>query len=388
MAQRLDVEKAVRERYAKAAGKPEAELCCPTTYDPKLLEAIPKQVIERDYGCGDPTPHVRRGDVVLDLGAGGGKIAFIAAQVVGREGRVIGVDMNPKMLGLARKYAPVVADRLGYGNVEFRHGKIQDLTLDLDLVEKYLLKHPIDTVTGLQRFEDHVARLRREKPLVASDSIDVVVSNCVLNLVADEEKRQLFAEMFRVLKRGGRVAVSDIVSDEPVMTEMKDDPELWSGCISGAFQESEFLKAFEQAGFYGIAMATRAEQPWRTVNGIEFRSITVTAWKGKQGPCVERNQAVVYGGPWKEVRDDDNHTYFRGQPMAVCDKTFKILTNPVGPYAGQIIAVPPLVEVPLDEAVPFNCKVNAVRSPKQTKGEDYDITTEASESCCGPDGCC
>jgi arsenite methyltransferase len=388
MSRKLNVEAAVRERYAKAARRPEPVLCCPTTYDPKLLDAIPREVLERDYGCGDPTPHVHRGDVVLDLGSGAGKIAFLAAQIVGREGRVIGVDMNPKMLALARKHAPAVAKRLGFANVEFRHGRIQDLTLDLDLLERYLLKHPVDTVEGLRRLEAHVARLRREKPLVAADSVDVIVSSCVLNLVADEDKRALFAEMFRVLRRGGRVAISDIVSDEPVPQALKEDPVLWSGCISGAFQEAEFLRAFEEAGFYGIEIARRDERPWQTVNGIEFRSVTVTAMKGKQGPCLERDQAVIYRGPWKEVRDDDNHTYCRGLPMAVCDKTFRILTDASGPYAGSIVAVPPIREIPLESAAPFNCKTNAIRDPRQTKGEDYNATTEASSSCCGPEGCC
>jgi SAM-dependent methyltransferase len=109
----LDSEHAVRERYAAAARVREAALCCPVDYDPRWLAAIPPEVIERDYGCGDPSRWVRAGDTVLDLGSGGGKICFIAAQVAGKEGRVIGVDVNPEMLALARGAAPRVAAKVG-----------------------------------------------------------------------------------------------------------------------------------------------------------------------------------------------------------------------------------------------------------------------------------
>src|SRR5262249_12476820 len=102
------MESAVRQRYSDAAKAREASLCCPVDYDPRYLRAIPEEVIERDYGCGDPSRHVREGDVVLDLGSGGGKICFIAAQIVGPRGRVIGIDMNDDMLALARRSAPVV----------------------------------------------------------------------------------------------------------------------------------------------------------------------------------------------------------------------------------------------------------------------------------------
>jgi SAM-dependent methyltransferase len=100
--QTSDPETSVRVRYARAAGAVEAELCCPTAYDPRHLEAIPAEVLERDYGCGDPTTYVRPADTVLDLGSGGGKVRFIAAQIVGPRGRVIGVDCNREMLALAR----------------------------------------------------------------------------------------------------------------------------------------------------------------------------------------------------------------------------------------------------------------------------------------------
>ena len=118
--------------------------------------------------------------------------------------------------------------------------------------------------------------------------------------------------------------ICDIVSDEEVPEEMQNDPELWSGCISGALTEESFLQAFEHAGFYGVQILKRDAQPWRTVQGIEFRSMTVAAFKGKQGECFERNQAVIYRGPFKEVLDDDNHRMERGKRYAVCDKTYNL----------------------------------------------------------------
>jgi 2-polyprenyl-3-methyl-5-hydroxy-6-metoxy-1,4-benzoquinol methylase len=133
------VEAAVRERYSTAAQATQAALCCPVEYDAKYLEIIPREVLERDYGCGDPSQHVTPGDVVLDLGSGGGKIA---AQIVGPTGRVIGVDCNDDMLALARRHQPDVAGRLGYDNVEFRKGKIQDLQLNLELLDGYLHAQP------------------------------------------------------------------------------------------------------------------------------------------------------------------------------------------------------------------------------------------------------
>lgn len=175
-------------------------------------------------GCGDPTRYVRAGETVLDLGSGSGKACYIASQKVGPEGRVIGVDMNPEMLALSRKYLKEVGDRVGWHNVEFRRGRIQDLRTDLDRLDAWLRENPVRSADDLAAFEAFRAEQREREPLVASDSVDVVVSNCVLNLVAEEEKRQLFAEIFRVLKRGGRAVISDIVSDEPVPAHLKATP--------------------------------------------------------------------------------------------------------------------------------------------------------------------
>jgi arsenite methyltransferase len=170
---------------------------------------------------------------------------------------------------------------------------------------------------------------------------------------------------------------------------MINDPQLWSGCISGAFREDTFLKMFEQAGFYGIEILDRQEQPWQTIDGIEFRSLTVRAFKGKEGACLERNQAVIYKGPWKQVHDDDGHIYHRGQRMAVCDKTFQILTQPSSPYQADIVPVLPHTEIPLEQAISFDCKRSSVREPRETKGTGYRATIANTAPVCGEgSGCC
>ena len=188
-----------------------------------------------------------------------------------------------------------------------------------------------------------------------------------------------------MLKIGGRAVISDIVSDEEVPEHLQNDPELWSGCISGALTEEGFLAAFGDAGFYGVQLLKRDDQPWQTVEGIEFRSVTIEAFKGKQGPCVERNQAVIYKGPFKEVLDDDNHRMERGKRYAVCDKTYNIYRKI--PYSAFFEFVEPLTPIPVEEAKPFDCSRTSLRHPKETKGQDYNVTTDASQ-CCDGGTCC
>lgn len=381
----LDTESAVRERYGAAARAREATLCCPVNYDPRYLEAIPAEILEKDYGCGDPSRYVREGDTVLDLGSGGGKVCYIAAQIAGPAGRVIGVDFHPEMLALARKYREQVAVRLGYANVEFHRARIQDLALPLDEVDAYLARQPARSSDDFGRLEEFQTRLRARAPLIPDESVDVIISNCVLNLVREEDRERLFREMFRVLRRGGRVAISDIVSDEPVPEKLKADPGLWSGCVAGAYTEAGFLAAFERAGFYGIALEKYDEQPWKTIRGIQFRSVTVTARKGKQGPCWEGYEAVIYRGPWRRVEDDDGHTLVRGQRMAVCEKTYRLLT--AEPYAAEVIPVPPLRR-PRRKRIPFACGQSAVRPPAETKGKRYRKTENLAAACAPGSGCC
>jgi arsenite methyltransferase len=283
----LNVDEAVRSRYGAAAQQRVEALCCPVSYDAKYLAVLPQELLERDYGCGDPSRWVAPGETVLDLGSGGGKICYIAAQVVGPQGRVIGVDCTDDMLALARAHSQQIGTTLGYHNVQFHKGRIQDLRLDLDLLERYLAAHPVLSANDWLQAEEHAAQLRQTEPMIADESIDVVVSNCVLNLVRPEDRRQLFAEIFRVLKPTGRAVISDITADQPVPEALRRDAELWSGCISGAFEEEEFLAAFRAAGFASVQVVSRQSEPWTTVGGIEFRSLTVRAFKGPAGESAQ-----------------------------------------------------------------------------------------------------
>jgi ubiquinone/menaquinone biosynthesis C-methylase UbiE len=277
---KLDVEKAVLDRYTEGARAPQESLCCAVSYNPARLAAIPREIIDKDYGCGDPSEYLLPGETVLDLGSGAGKICFIAAQVVGRDGRVVGVDMNDEMLALARKHQPAVAEAIGYDNVVFKKGRIQDLALDLEALDAVLRERPVNSSVSYLEAERVANTLRRTKPMIPSASIDTVVSNCVLNLVEPDAKGLLFRELYRVLKEGGRAVISDIVSDRDVPEELRNDPELWSGCVSGAFREDQFPQAFVEAGFQTIRVLKREESPWRVVHGIEFRSVTIEATKG------------------------------------------------------------------------------------------------------------
>lgn len=376
-----DVRDGVQDRYGAGAQAVEAALCCPIDYDPQYLKIIPQDVLDRDYGCGDPSRYVREGDVVLDLGSGGGKICFIASQIVGPNGKVIGVDMTDEMLDLANENAPIIADRVGYANVEFRRGHIEDLKLDLDQLNAWLEKNPVKNSTDMEKMEAEILRLKSEMTMIPDNSVDVIVSNCVLNLVSDTKKKQLFAEMFRVLKVGGRVAVSDIISDEDSPESLKNDERLWSGCISGALTEMGFIDALEDAGFHGILVDKFEQDPWQIVAGIEYRSATYLAYKGKQGECLEANQAVIYRGPFRQVQDDDGHVFLRGERSAVCSKTFKLMQQE--PYTDMFYAVEP--SIPVTERIewPADCAVRR-RDPQETKKGAPKLTTDPSQSssCC------
>ena len=371
----MSVEKSVLERYSKGAESVQSSLCCPVDYDSGLMSILPQEVIEKDYGCGDPSRYVKEGDVVLDLGSGSGKICYIAAQLVGEQGAVIGVDMNDDMLSLARRYQSEMARRIGSDRVSFRKAHIQDLKLDLEVVDRYLTDHPVINSAELSRFDTWKFEQRNKTPLIADSSVDLVVSNCVLNLVEECDKRTLLEEIFRVVRPGGRVAISDIVSDEAVPQCLKADPALWSGCISGALQEESFINAFVEVGFQGVFLTKWDAKPWQTVEGIEFRSITVTAYKGKGTECIDHGHAVIYRGPFSRVNDDDGHHYLRGQRIAVCERTFEALLDR---YPENFIGIRPHGDV---EQKMLCVPAGTRRSASETKDGEH-RSRGSSGDCC------
>ncbi|MDT0619650.1 methyltransferase domain-containing protein [Salinisphaera sp. P385] len=329
----------VVERYTQGAQAREEALCCPVDYDRSLLEMLPAEIVERDYGCGDPSRYVQTGDTVLDLGSGGGKICYMAAQLVGETGRVIGIDMNDEMLALARRHQADMARQLGGDRVIFHKGRIQDLALDLADTEAFLAKRTVADTNDLLALEAHQDQQRLSRPLIPDASVDLVISNCVLNLVAERDRRQMIGEIFRVLRPGGRVAISDIVADRPVPEALKRDPQLWSGCISGAFHEAAFLDAFAAAGFHGVAYDKWQNEAWQVVDGIEFRSVTLVATKGPTQAERDAGHAVLYRGPYQAVIDERGQNFPRGQRLAVSDRDFERLTG--GAYGEDFVGITP-----------------------------------------------
>jgi arsenite methyltransferase len=373
----MTVEAGVLERYSQGAESRQADLCCPVDYDCSLLALLPQEIIDKDYGCGDPSRYVKNGDIVLDLGSGSGKICYMAAQLVGEQGKVIGVDMNDDMLALARKYQPEMAQKLGSNRVEFVKGHIQDLALNVAAMDEYLQQNPVLKAQDVSNLSTWQEKQRIKSPLIKDNSIDLVVSNCVLNLVNDNDKAKMIQEIFRVVKPGGRVAISDIVSDETVPEHLKRDQQLWSGCISGAMQEYEFLQAFSKTGFIAVSYDKWENQPWQVVEGIEFRSVTITAVKPENEPCIDKCHAVIYRGPFSEIYDDEGHVYYRGQRMAVCERTYQLLTGFA--YSEHFIGITPANQFP---GTPWDCATGTIRDASATKGGQHQDKCSPGGACC------
>jgi SAM-dependent methyltransferase len=207
------IKKTVRQRYGEIAKK-EASCCCAPSnekalglgYSQEELDAIPEEAMT--LGCGNPVAmaSLKEGETVLDLGSGAGFDCFLAARKVGKQGKVIGVDMTPEMIDKAE----TIAKKHGYNNVEFRLGEIENLPIE-------------------------------------DGSVDAIISNCVINLSPDKEK--VFREAYRVLKSGGRLMVSDIVIEGELPESVRKSLDAWAGCIAGAMEKNAYLNAIRKAGF-------------------------------------------------------------------------------------------------------------------------------------------
>jgi len=343
----MDTDAIVLESYSKrlveqaGPGPLALQLCSAETYDHDLLRRVPKAITEADYGCGNPSKWAQPGDAVLDLGSGSGKICYILSQIVGSAGKVIGVDMNRDMLALARKHQAEFACDVGYDNMTFLMGRIQDLQTNLELIDSMLSNNPVSNISSYLELEQAVRKSAVEQPLVEDNSVDLIVSNCVINLVRAEDKSGVFREMFRVLRPGGRIAISDNVSSVDVSNDIKNDPQLWATCYGGVFQEQKFYAELEAAGFAGIRIEVRREIPNRSIGNVHFRSVTVTATKPsalRESCCGnKRAQEVVYRGPWKEVVDDRGNQFKRGHLTAVTSAQWETLSR--NSYRDEMIFV-------------------------------------------------
>jgi arsenite methyltransferase len=215
-----DIKAAVKEKYAQAALQVVSGSCCgsgvcdPITsnlYADSQTEALPEQAVSASLGCGNPTAlaDLHAGEIVLDLGSGGGIDVLLSAKRVGPTGKAYGLDMTDEMLALANENKR----KAGIGNVEFLKGEIENIPLP-------------------------------------PNSVDVIISNCVINLSADKDR--VLREAFRVLKPGGRFAVSDVVTRGPIDPEIRKSVLLWVGCIAGALDENEYRGKLAAVGFERI----------------------------------------------------------------------------------------------------------------------------------------
>jgi MoaA/NifB/PqqE/SkfB family radical SAM enzyme/SAM-dependent methyltransferase len=264
----------IRDYYGEAARTPKTEICQPMAIDQRQLAHIPDDVVARSYGCGSPVfaADPQPGETVLDLGSGAGLECFLAARLVGPQGRVAGIDMTDEMLAFADTARTAVVERLGYDNVRFHQALLEALPL-------------------------------------ADASVDAVISNCVINL--SPEKLKVFAEIRRVLKPGGRVVISDIVSQAPLPPAIRFNPRLKGECIAGALTERKLLTTLSKLGLVGVEVIQKNH--WREVDDIPFDTVTVRAWK----PGAGSRMLYTYPGPFQSVTLDSGDELVRGVPTEV-----------------------------------------------------------------------
>jgi SAM-dependent methyltransferase len=280
--------------------------CCAGDAVPPHLRAlvadVHPEVRERFYGCGLPLPPALEGCTVLDLGCGAGRDVYVLSRLVGETGRVIGVDMTPEQLAVARRHRDWHAERYGHArsNVDFREGYVEDL-------------HALD---------------------LGDASVDVVVSNCVVNLSPD--KPRVLREVFRVLKPGGELYFSDVFADRRIPAALQRDPVLVGECLGGALYHEDFRRLLAAVGCADARVVASApiglDDPAiaRRIGMVTFRSRTIRAFKlALEDRCEDYGQVATYLGSLRDLPHafelDDHHRFENGRPMLVCGNTADML---------------------------------------------------------------
>lgn len=302
----------VREYYGKVLQNQrdlKTSACCSTESIPsahrEILAEIDDEVLEKFYGCGSPVPPLLEGCTVLDLGCGSGRDVFLVSKLVGPRGHVIGVDMTDEQLAVARRHLDEQTRRFGFDrpNVTLRQGYIEDLA-----------------AAGVE-----------------DNSVDVVISNCVVNLSPD--KPSVLREIFRVLKPGGELYFSDVFAGRRVPEALREDPVLYGECLSGALYIEDFRRILSRVGCADYRVASRrrltVDDPEleARVGGIDFYSMTVRAFKldTLEDICEDYGQGAVYRGTIPDHPHrfslDDHHEFITGKTMLVCGNTASMLSE-------------------------------------------------------------
>jgi arsenite methyltransferase len=305
-----DIHEEVQNYYGKELQQSsdlKTNACCTLTAPPKhILEALRNvhdEVLDKYYGCGLTIPDQLKGLRILDLGSGSGRDCYIAAQLVGEEGEIVGVDMTPEQLAVAHQHIDYHREKFGYqkSNVTFVKGNIESLN-----------------ELGFK-----------------AESFDLIISNCVLNLVADKQK--VLNDAFKLLKKGGEMYFSDVYADRRFPENLQQNPVLWGECISGALYWNDFLNYAKNAGFTDPRVVedkpiTVANEEIESLMGeIKVYSVTYRLFKidGLESECEDYGQAVAYKGTIDGAAHsfnlDDHHNFPKGKIMTVCGNTYKML---------------------------------------------------------------
>jgi len=245
---------------------------------------------------------------------------------------------------------------------------LEDLRRDVAGLEKIVTTGELRDARGFLAMEKEVREHFAVSPTIGDGSASVAIMEFALNRVDARKQTLLLSEGFRILERFGRILALTLVADEVASSRLHPPGETLDKGLR-APTEGAAIAAFEDAGFHGVALhwiAGENPEAVARVAGADIRMCVIEAHKGKQGPCRELGQAVMYCGPWREVRDDDGHSYRRGERTSVCAKTYELMTR--APYEGQFLGLRRLDEPALADAAVFDCSVTAVRDPKVTKG--------------------
>lgn len=304
--------KDIREYYGKVLKSTrdlKTNACCTSESIParhrSILSEIPSEILEKFYGCGSPIPPDPEGMVVLDLGCGSGRDAYLISKLVGPRGRVIGIDMTQEQLQTAEKHVGSQMEAWGFpeANLEFRQGFIEDLA-----------------AAGIE-----------------NDSIDIVVSNCVLNLSPDKEA--VYREIFRVLKPGGELYFSDVFAGRRIPAPLQADPIVRGECLGGAQYWEDFRRLMRKTGCLDFRFVSKRRMELGNpgleakVGMIDFHSATVRAFKiaGMEDICEDYGQTATYLGTLSDMPHafalDDHHLFQTGKPMLVCGNTASMLAD-------------------------------------------------------------